>query len=147
MGHGSLCVLSLRLDRSSPDNQENVEGQHPAPHPSTPSLTHSTQEHRLVLHLLRAPIPTLRHPPRHHSPLVPLPIPRPKPPLDAPLGHRRHQGPAVGRTSLDVLRDHLRRGTRLRIPHRGCHAVCLDVEASEGQDVFEEGPEHVMMGG
>lgn len=62
------------------------------------------------------------------------------------MGHRRHQGPAVGRTSLDVLRDHLRRRARLRVPDRGRNAVRLDVEASEGEDVFEEGPEHVMMG-
>lgn len=100
--------------------------------------THHT-EHRLVLHLLCAPIPTICHPPRHQSPLVPLPIPRLQPPLDAPLGHRRHESPGVRRTGLDVLRHHLRRGARLRVPQRGRDVVCLDVEASKGKDVVEEG--------
>lgn len=96
-------------------------------------------EHRLVLHLLRAPIPALRHPPRHQSSLVPLPSPRLQPPLDAPLGHRRHQSPAVRGESLDILRHHLRRGARLFFPQCRGHVVRLDVEVGEGKDVVEEG--------
>ena len=36
MGHGSLRILSVRFHRSSPHNQENVEGQQPRP--SNPSI-------------------------------------------------------------------------------------------------------------
>ena len=114
MGDGSLCVLPLRLHRSSPHNQENVEGRHPTPPTSfkPPSLTLHA-EHRLVLHLLRTQLPTIRHPPRHQSPLVPLPSPRVQSALDAALGHCRHRGPAVRRTGLDVLRDYIRWGAGL----------------------------------
>lgn len=117
-----------------------VSTNHPSTQPLNPFTDTLHTEHRLVLHLLRAPIPTICHSPRHQPSLVPLPIPRLQSPLDAPLGHRRHQNPAVRGTSLDVLRHHLRRGARLRVPQRGCHVVYLGVEASEGEDVVEEGP-------
>ena len=111
MGHGILCILPLRLHGSRSHNQENVEGQLPSPFPNleTPPLNIDT-EHRLVLHLLRRPIPTSRRPPRHQSPLVPLPSPRIQLPLDPPLGHRRHQSPAIRRARVDVLRGDFRRG-------------------------------------
>lgn len=144
MGHGILRVLSLRLHRSRSDNQENVEGRLPPSHPLPTPPLNIHPEHRLVLHLLRGPIPTRRHPPRHQSPLVPLPSPRVQLPLDPPLGHRRHQGPAVGRARVDVLRDHLRRGAGFRSLRRGHHAGALGVAVSEGEGLAGEGPQYAL---
>lgn len=92
-----------------------------------------------MLHLLRTPIPIIRHPPRHQSPLVPLPSPRIEPTLDAPLGHRRHRVSTVRGTSLDFLCGYIRRVARFLFPQRGYHVGDLGVEVDEGKDVVEEG--------
>ena len=141
VGHGIFRILPLGFHGSRTDNQENVEGQTPSnpilipkPPPLTPKL-----EHRLVLHLLRPPIPALSHPPRHQSPLVPLSSPRIQLPLDPPLGYRRHQSQAVGGASLDVLCRHLRRGAGFRFLRRGHHARDLGVEVGKREDWAEEG--------
>ena len=145
MGHGILCILPLRFHRSRPHNQENVEGQLPSPSSNLeiPSLNIDA-EHRLVLHLLRSPIPTSRHPPRHQSPLVPLPSPRIQLPLDSPLGHRRHQGPAIRRARVDVLRGDIWRGAGFRFLRCGHHVGVLGVEASPGKDGVEEGSQYAL---